>query len=785
MEQRFTPSSFPEKAVPELLENIFTYAGEGMVLLGPDYKVIKVNDHFIRQSPTPVRNWYGVDIDQLIPGFAVKLRGLCAQVQERKKPFVTERLKILPVFPPGQPFAGWLLLVSAGWEESFGLPARPEGQKTEDQGQTGQSLIDALQKRRIEQLLSAEAVLNNLPVGIAVYDSISLRLKWANSVYRGFMEGNKGALGRTLMETIPGVHENGLVRACDYVTMTGEPFVASEFRIDGFQRGVVYWRLTIIRLELTEAEAPALLFIVVDVTEQVKARKQQEDAEKIAESGLAQLEAVVNSLKEGIVITDPRCQVVFMNPAGMRMMGFNATEETLRPVAEYNRRYRFKELSGTALPPEASPFARPLRGGAFFDLELIVEDLSQDRTWIGNFSGTPVRNRKGELTLGVVVFRDITHAKQAEQEWEKMLAIEQKAWTEAERQDMQKQVLLDNIGEGVLVLAPNGRLLMANKVALAITGVQGWPETIEELLSPAALFRKDGSRLAPDELLTTRLRAGQYFTDEEYRLKRADGTERSLLISGNAVKDRQGQIFMNLVTIRDVTELRNLEQIREDYLHMVSHDLRSPLAVILSHAQLLGLIAKEETKIANSAQAIAVSALRMNNMIADLVDSTRIESGQLVLKTVCLDLDRFINDFLLRMQGVIAVKRIRLVKKEPLLPVVADPNRLERILVNLLSNALKYSPPDRPVEIEFWVDETRMVVAIRDEGQGISPDDLPRIFDRYYRAPAGGEEGIGLGLYIVKKLVEAHNGAVWVESTPGQGSTFYFTLPVVAPQDEK
>ena len=93
------------------------------------------------------------------------------------------------------------------------------------------------------------------------------------------MEENKNALGRTIFETIPGAQENGLVRACDNVAMTGEPFVATEFRIDGFKRGVVYWRLTIIRLELDESEAPVLLFIVVDVTEQVKTGEQRDEGE--------------------------------------------------------------------------------------------------------------------------------------------------------------------------------------------------------------------------------------------------------------------------------------------------------------------------------------------------------------------------------------------------------------------------------------------------------------------------------------------------------------------------
>lgn len=785
MELGFTPSSFPEKAVSELLENIFTYAAEGMALIGPDYTVKKANERFLRLVSAPVRNWHGGGIDQLIPDFDLKLRRLCLRVKERKEPFITEALKLLPVFSRDQTFVGWLLLVLDGWESSFVFPAASGGQSGDYQERGDPKSVDASHKLLIEQLLSAETVLNNLPVGIAVYDSVSLRLKWANSVYRGFLEETRGIVGRTIYETVPGAQENGLVRVCDYVAMTGEPFVAPEFRIDGFPRGVVYWRLTILRLELAEPEAPVLLFIVADVTEQVKTRKQQEEVVESDENDLTYLEGVVNNLKEGIVITDPRRQVVFMNPAGMRMMGFDTVEETLRPVAEYNRRFRFKELSGTALHPEAYPLVRPLRGEAFFDLELIVEDLDQDRFWVGHFSGTPVRNKQGELILGVIVFRDITHTKPAVQKRKKRLARTHQARTEAERQDRQKQVLLDNIGEGVLVLALNGRLLMANKVALEITGVEGWPETLEELLSPAALFRKDGSRLAPEERLTARLLTGRYFTNEEYRLKRGDGTERYLLISGNAVKDRQGQIFMHLVTIRDVTELRNLEQIREDYLHMVSHDLRSPLAVILSHAQLLGIIAKEESKIANSAQAIAVSALRMNNMIADLVDSTRIESGQLVLKTVGIDLDRFIHDFLRRMQGVMAVERIRVTKREPLKPVIADPNRLERIFVNLLSNALKYSPPKTAVEIEFWVDDPRMVIAIRDQGEGISPVDLPRIFDRYYRVRSCGEEGIGLGLYIVKELVEAHNGTVWVESELGQGSTFYFTLPVLSQQEEE
>jgi len=168
----------------------------------------------------------------------------------------------------------------------------------------------------------------------------------------------------------------------------------------------------------------------------------------------------------------------------------------------------------------------------------------------------------------------------------------------------------------------------------------------------------------------------------------------------------------------------------------------------------------------------------MSNMIADLVDSTRLESGQMVLKTTCLDLEWFIRDYLLRMQGVMEIERIQISGGRSLPPVIADLDRLERIIANFISNALKYSPKGTAVEVSFRAEGEWMVVAIRDQGKGIKASDLPHVFDRFFRVRSLGEEGIGLGLYIAKNLVEAHGGKVWVESTPGIGSTFFFTLPV-------
>ena len=635
-----------------------------------------------------------------------------------------------------------------------------------------------LQRVTKQQKLFA-AVIKNSPIGIAVLDSKSLKVKWANPVFQGFLENpeDQDLAGRRLEEVIPNAQKSGLTTAFLRVAETGEPYRESEFELASFMRGVTYWRLSIFSLYTAGNGKRDLLFIAVDLTEQIKNRKQKEELASIAETSLAQLEAVVNSLVEGIIIVDPQRNVVFMNPACLKIFGFKTIDEALCHLDNYHQQFKLKTLSGQYFSEEDRPLTKTLRGETFFNLELIVEDLIQKRSWVGSCSGTPVYNRKGELILGVVAVRDITTQKETELERERLLISERKARTEAERQVAQKQVLLDNIGEGVVVIDTSGHILLENRVALEITGVQERPEMITEMLPDNRLSRPEGSPVNNNQLPVARLLRGEYFADEEYVLERPDGSIKRLLTNGNAVKDRQGKIILILITLRDVTELRQLEQIKEDYLHMVSHDLRSPLAVILCHAQLLELIASDDQRILNSVKVITTSTRRMDNMISDLVDSTRFESGQLVLKSKAINLKEFMRDLLERVKGVLDVTRVRVAGCQILPLVEADPDRLERITINLLSNALKYSPNDKRVEINFKVQGDRVVIAVKDQGKGIAATDLPYLFDRYYRVKAS-EEGLGLGLFITKRLVEAHGGRIWVESKLGEGSVFFFTLPV-------
>jgi signal transduction histidine kinase len=242
-----------------------------------------------------------------------------------------------------------------------------------------------------------------------------------------------------------------------------------------------------------------------------------------------------------------------------------------------------------------------------------------------------------------------------------------------------------------------------------------------------------------------------------------------------------------VATFSDITAMRELQQEREVFLHTVSHDLRTPLTVIQGYAQLLretllregcgesaGLMCDEVLK----------GAQRMSRMIEALVDVARLEGGQLVPKASALLLGSFVQQLLGRLQGVRLkgfLETGRLTAEIPanLSPVLADPDLLERILLNLLTNAMKYSPAESPVRLEARRKEGEIEISVIDRGEGIAPEDQSCIFERFCR-PAGvrRSDSVGLGLYITRKLVEAQGGSIRVESTPGEGSTFSFTLPV-------
>lgn len=342
-----------------------------------------------------------------------------------------------------------------------------------------------------------------------------------------------------------------------------------------------------------------------------------------------------------------------------------------------------------------------------------------------------------------------------------------------------RRAIEDSMVAGLVVVDTEGRITHANP---AFCGIVGWEE--KELLGRTppypywppedqeaimASFREFGRAGIPPEGI-------------EFRFMRRNGERFDALLLGSVLKDSRGVTRGRIAVINDITERKRAEQFRQGYIHTISHDLRNPLTIVIAQAQLLQRKLRKPHgggQEASSAGDILTAALRMNTMIQDLVDSARLESRQLELATEPVALSPALAEMLQRAAPVMDVGRVKLDIPPRLPPVAADVARLERILINLMTNALKYSAPETDILVAAREGDNDVVISVSDQGAGIAQEDLPHIFERFYRPQSGRKAGgLGLGLYITKMLVEAHGGRINVSSEVGKGTTFSFTLPV-------
>jgi two-component system, OmpR family, phosphate regulon sensor histidine kinase PhoR len=238
----------------------------------------------------------------------------------------------------------------------------------------------------------------------------------------------------------------------------------------------------------------------------------------------------------------------------------------------------------------------------------------------------------------------------------------------------------------------------------------------------------------------------------------------------------------SLLLVQDLTRVRRLETVRRDFISNVSHELRTPLASLKALTETLRDGALEDPKAApRFLGRIETEVDALTQMATELLELSRIESGQVPLQRKAVPAASLLLSAAERMraQAERAGLVLRLDPAQDMTEVSADPPRLEQVLVNLIHNAVKFTPPGGEVILAAQTESEFVRFSVRDTGVGIPAEDLERIFERFYkadRARSGG--GTGLGLSISRHLVEAHGGRIWAESTEGEGSTFYFTIPV-------
>jgi PAS domain S-box-containing protein len=291
---------------------------------------------------------------------------------------------------------------------------------------------------------------------------------------------------------------------------------------------------------------------------------------------------------------------------------------------------------------------------------------------------------------------------------------------------------------------------------------------LERFAAGSAVARRMGGRQTP---IFGRRKNGEEFP--------ADAAISKLEVAGRRILT---------VALRDVTEERRLEEelrrairSRDDVLGVVAHDLRSPLSSIIIQATRMHRRGPEpDRRSRKPAEAIERAANRMNRLIQDLLDITRMEASRLSIEQAPLHAEQLVSEAVeaQRLAADAEALELRLELPHALPDVFADRDRLLQIFENLIGNALKFTPAGGRITVGAAPRDADVVFWVADTGRGVSAEQLPHLFDRFWQARGADRRGAGLGLPIVKGLVEAHGGRIWAESTPGQGSTFFFTLPL-------
>ena len=349
--------------------------------------------------------------------------------------------------------------------------------------------------------------------------------------------------------------------------------------------------------------------------------------------------------------------------------------------------------------------------------------------------------------------------------------------------------------EAIIEYNPDGILIVDNECNIigfnpAFARLSGW--SVEEIRGQncydALKFTATRGELKCGE--TCPLRMGTFVNkpeDErrnEVELITKDGEKRDIELTYSVILSTDQRILGGILGARDITARKEAEELQSTFLSVISHELQTPIAIIKGYA---GLYADETTqidpvKVREKMQIIEEESERLSKLVDNLLYASRLQAGGIELNRQPIDIAGLLRRVVQKMQEVSKIHKISLVLPEKAPPaVLADYDKIEQVLVNLVENAIKYSPVGGPIVLAAEPTSTEVIVSVTDSGIGVPVSERERIFDRFSRLDSRyvrERKGAGLGLYICKAIVEAHGGRIWVESIPGAaGSRFCFTLP--------
>jgi len=364
------------------------------------------------------------------------------------------------------------------------------------------------------------------------------------------------------------------------------------------------------------------------------------------------------------------------------------------------------------------------------------------------------------------IVRDVSRRREAEER----LARE-RAWLDA---------VIDQMPIGVLLVGVDGTRLAENRALVALASGDGTRTDPFGNRTRYDLRLPSKAVVAPEEFPLFRVLRGHVpaVKNEEFLVRQSDDSFIPILVDAGPVYAEDGTLLGGVTTVRNASAQKELERMREEWAAVVAHDLRQPVSAILASAGTLARGVDGETR-ARLTENVRNSAWRLERMIRDLLDSSRLEAERFPLDCREVELSRLVREIVDRTSEATKGHEV-VVETTDAVEARVDPLRLEQILSNLLSNAAKYGEPGSPIRVRLDAHSDDVEISVTNHGPGIQPQELAHLFERFHRTEGARQsrvEGIGLGLYITRKLVEAHGGTIRVESVPGETTTFRIRIP--------
>jgi PAS domain S-box-containing protein len=505
----------------------------------------------------------------------------------------------------------------------------------------------------------------------------------------------------------------------------------------------------------------------------------QRSAQEALECNEQRLREVLETSMDAVISVDRAGRISGWNASAEQMFGWQRQDTLGRPAVE------------TLIPPSEriqreEQFLRAVSSGRVTQACQRVEAMALRR----NGELFPV-----EVSLSVVrscgpreiyaFVSDISQRRRMEEERQRMWLQQRELLAQLRVRSAELQAIIDNMVEGVFVAHADGRFALINQSGRQLVGASSLEKyrLKVEVLRAFSIRARDGKPLQLEELPLLRALRGEEVVGEDVLMPDLKDGGGDLVVRCNAapIRDEAGKVVAAVVVTHDITEAMRLEQIKDEFIQAAAHELKTPVTVIKSFAQLaLRTELGRTTSLRRMLEGINRGASRIDHMVGTLLDVSQMHLGRMKWAQEELELWEVLEGTVQRVAEEHPERAVSLSARGKA-PVRGDRARLEQMLAALLDNALRYSPPGTPVEVALGVSGGEAEVSVRDHGIGIPAEKQQRLFERFYRPHSSTPHdrgGLGMGLYIARAIVQQHQGRILLESREGEGTTVRIRLPL-------